>query len=86
MTDTISDLQVILQRLAEATQELDTVTTAISQLEQEIQEFETTHRELFDSHRALYMRLANARHIENSLALDVDECQRDIDYYTGESA
>jgi outer membrane protein TolC len=88
MTDnTIADLREILaQRLAEATQEYYQVCTAIAQLEQEIAEFEATHRAVFTAHRDLYARLANARHIEDALAQDVSDAQRDADYYAGETA
>jgi hypothetical protein len=41
---------------------------------------------VFTVHRDLYARLANARHIEDALAQDVSDAQRDADYYAGETA
>jgi len=83
---TVTDLQVVLaQRLAEATREYDAVCSDIAQLEQQIAEFEDRHRAVFSAHRDIYLRLANARHLEDLLANDVFDYQRDVDYYAGEA-
>jgi hypothetical protein len=77
---TDDDLQrALAQQLADASREYDDACSGIALLELEIAEFEDRHRGVFNQHRDLYLRLANARRHEDSLAWQIGDIQRAVD-------
>jgi hypothetical protein len=77
---TVADLQAILaQQLTETTSEYDDACNGIARLEMEIAEFEDQYRAVFNQHRDLYLRLANARRHEDSLAWQIGDIQRAVE-------